>query len=444
VLLAGGCGVAPEPLTAEDAAANVAGREASISEATKAISLSGLQPLFREPPDADPNKPDRAAIWHACAWAYATGPAVARRRYLAARAAAGSTGLPGPIGLSADSLSFEDIERETTVRLTFDLLGLLGLGRSAAAERLANAEVRRAYAGLEQAAWAARFAVDTARVRVAASRARIATLETLLGEVDADIRRVEILDARGWLPPGQTAGARAMAKQVHARIAVERAELAHRLSDLSQASGLPPDSGLLAGVSTATFDDFEPLREARPLPGAVALSSERPGLRARRLDYALAEARLQRAAAEAWPEIRLGPRLRAQPNETLVGGVLDLSLPWPGSVTGSVQARQHERELARELFENALVEALADARALRDALQQAQVMLRRHGPKIEARTRAAWTAVRARFSVDARALPMWTDRLERRIGGSLAAVDARERAIVALLAYAEAIGPEAR
>ena len=36
---------------------------------------------------------------------------------------------------------------------------------------------------------------------------------------------------------------------------------------------------------------------------------------------------------------------------------------------------------------------------------------------------------------------MWTDRLERRIAGVVAALDAREQAILARLAYEEATGP---
>ena len=439
-----GCTVTPKPLTPVAVASEVEDRATTIGETLQALDSSGFAPLFSEPPETDAMHADAGTTWHAFAWAYSRETVTARRRLLAARARVNSTGLPGPIGLGAETLEFDDVERQTQARMTFDLLGLVGLGRSAAAEHLATAEERYAYGELEQAVWSSRFAVDRARVRVAAAAVRVAVLEDLVGEVDADTKRFDLLDDRGWLPPDQVAAARAMADRLRRRAASARAEAAESLDALAKAAGLPLRSEILADITANTLEGFAPLAAVEPVPEAAELLRRQPELRVKRLEYAVAEARLRRVAAEAWPDLRIGPRLRLDANSSLVGGVLDLSLPWPGSVTGLVDAAQQERELARELLEDSLVSVLATATSRRVAFTQAQEILRRYGPTIETGTASAWRAARARFAVDPGALMTWTDRLERRIQGCVAALDAQEQAILAELNYRDVIGARTR
>ena len=441
-LLLAGCSAPAAPIDQDELVQKVQTREASLQQTVQALQLSGLEPLFGRRPTGSEKDLDDPGFWHACAWAYAPGPIAARRDYYSARAARRSAGAPGPIGVGTETLDWGDPGRDTQVRLTFDLLGILGLGRSGAVADLAVATERQALGRLEQAVWSARFDVDRARVSVAASRMRLAILETLSQEVAKATTRIDILDERGWIPSDRAAAARAMTERLHRRQARTETVLAEDLARLSKAAGLPPSSDSLTELTSATLAHYEPLSELPPLPTATALLDRHPLLRARQLDYALAEARIQRAAAEAWPDIRIGPRLRFLPSDTLTGGILDVALPWPGSVQGYVDAAVQERTKAGELLENALVAQLADAKSRRRALREALRTARLQGPAIEAGTGEAWKAAQARFAADPASLPMWTDRLERRIAGVVAAIDAREQVILALLCYQEACGPD--
>lgn len=436
-----GCAVPTAPLAPEDLVRAVKERESSLAEAVQAIELTGLKPLFTAASSASNDDPEDSPFWQSSAWAYARGPVTARRRFLAAKASRGSAGQPKNVSLRAESVDFDDMDKDAQLRLTFDILGLLGLGKSAAAQSLALAQERRAYGELERAVWAARFAVDRARVRVSASFTRLELLASLLEEVHSDVKRVDLLAELGWIPTDEVAVAKAMAKRLERLRTKEQAQYAQWLAELAETSGLAPQAKALTRVTGETLRRFAPLLTPSPIPTTLKLLEQHPTLRERRLDYALAEARLQSAAAEAWPDIRLGPRLRIMPGTELLGGILDLSIPWPGSVSGHVAAAEQERELARELLEDAIVRVLARAKSSLTEFRKAKETLASHGPQIETWTRSAWIAARARFSIDAKNLPLWSDRLERRIVGVVAALDAREQAILALLRYQEVIGP---
>lgn len=438
--LAGSGCASPAPLDPPELARAVAARATDPATLSRALDLAGLLPLDLEMPRPSDDDPDGASFWHARAWAWAREPATARHRYLALLEARDAAGQPGPLRLGAEALDLAGAGWQADVRQTFDLLGVLGLGRSAAAWRLADARARRALGEVEQALWRARFAVDRARVRVAAARARRATLGPLLAEVGTGNRRIAILAQRGWIPEGPVHTARAMTERLRRRLTIESAVLADALAQLSAAAGVPPGTAALAQVSPATLDRFAPAAPLVPAPSATELLTTHPDLRVRLLEYAVAEARVRRAAAEAWPEIGLGPRLRIEP-DVLLGGVLGISLPWPGTVASRVRQALAQRDAERVRAEDALVRAQAAVARTRARLLAARRTLEEHGPAIESGTRSAWRAARARFGVDAGTLPAWNDSLERRIDGAVAAIDAREQAILALIDYLEAVGP---
>jgi outer membrane protein TolC len=352
----------------------------------------------------------------------------------------GGAGLPTPLVAGAETMELDEPGREWQLRAVFDLLGILGLGRSAAASALAESRVRGALADVERTLWSGRFAVDRARVRVVAAHQRVAVLAELEREATAEHRRIDILESHGWLPAGQIATARALTERLRNLLTQTRAMVAEERLELTSAAGLPTAAPQLVQVANAplTFADPNPAPDLQPEPRT--LLTRHPRLRALVLDYAIAEARLQAAAAQAWPYVGIGPRLTVQP-DSLLGGILEISLPWPGTVSAAVHTALAEREAARERVEDGLLQQQTRVVEHRQrwlaAWQAAQV----HGPQTEQRSRAAWRAARARFAVDATALMAWSDTFERRIESCTAAVDAAANALLAQLDYQEARGP---
>jgi len=410
----------------------------------RALELAEVEPLALKRPDPSLEDPDGPDYWRACALAWAAEPVTARRELLAARALRGGAGLPNPIGGEVEVLDLGEPDRQSQLQATFDLLGILGLGRGAASRELAGARERRALAEVELAAWRALHRVDRARLSVAAGRARERALAELRAEVRLDERRIDVLEEHGWLPAGGLEAARAMIARLDLKRTSEGVAQAGRLAELARASGLPPTADMLARLSEATLDRFDAAGMTTAESGARSLLGLHPDLRARRLDYAVAEARVRRAAAERWPDLAAGPRLSFAPDQTLVGGALQIAPPWPGSTEGEIGAALERRELARELLEDALAGALAEIARRRDQLALAGEGGVEEGRRLESGTRAAWRAARAGFSVEAGKLPQWTDGLERRIAGVAAAIDAREGAALALVRYREAVGPQVR
>ena len=99
-----------------------------------ALELVDVGPLDVEKPTA-PTAIDapRDEFWHASAYAYNPEVRAARRKRLADRARASSAGAPGPIMTEIEPLDLSGANEATDVNLTFDLLGLLGIGPSARA-----------------------------------------------------------------------------------------------------------------------------------------------------------------------------------------------------------------------------------------------------------------------------------------------------------------------
>src|SRR5688572_30751101 len=78
---------AERPLAPRDVAASIELRRDTPDELARALELAGLAPLSVEPPSAaDLADPERAAFWHAAAWAWSPEARAARRTLAAARA----------------------------------------------------------------------------------------------------------------------------------------------------------------------------------------------------------------------------------------------------------------------------------------------------------------------------------------------------------------------
>ncbi|MCA8969116.1 MAG: TolC family protein [Planctomycetes bacterium] len=433
----------------------------------------------------------RVEFWRASAHAWSIGVRRAVVAWNQSHANRDGAGLPGDIGLGAEVDDVEDLDASLVLRASFDILRLLGLGPAHAARELANAQARAAFGELDRAVWASRFDVERARVRLAASRARIAARSQLVDEFEDDATRLQVYEAHEWIPAGPAAAGRALMSRARQDLNNERVLEASLTEALASRAGLLASDAALGHVAPETLDEYSlsksairvrhattneqntwartpatnppheetlpdtetnaPARPARretgrkeagPVDRSKDLLGGHPYLRAAMLDYAVAEARVRRAASDAWPGIRIGPKQRLEPQD-LLGGFLELTLPWPGRVDAATRVALASRRDARVVVEERLRELMSriDTSAARFARARDAVL---NATALEAASRSAWTAAQAVWSVEASAMGMFNDALERRLGGVVAVINARETAVLALLDHEEAIGDAPR
>jgi len=443
-LLSLGACRAPEsaPLEAAELTRAVSRRDASPAELGAALELAGLRPLALPPPtDAARLDPQRAEFWHACAWAWSPGTRAARRRVEAARARAGSAGLPGPIGGVLEVRDLDQPDANSRLMLTFDLIGLLGLGPAGAARALADAETRASLSGLEEAVWAARFEVDAARVRLAAVRAAGAGLDALAREADGEAHRIEILERNGRLSAGALASARLALQRLAERRGRVALEEARAREGLALAAGLAPGAPALDVPGGETLEAWSADRSPAAEPTAVELLERVPRLRGLLLDYAIAEARLRAAAARRWPSLALGPHLFWGEPDFLLGAVVGSGLPWPGSLEGEIAAAHVEREAARERVEDGLLAVQAGLGAALDRETAARSLLEQGARPAAGESARLWTAARARFAVEPEQLTFWAHALSERAQALHGLELARAERALAALEVERATGP---
>ncbi len=434
---------APDPAPLDDRAlvAAVTERAATPTDLRNALEIAGTTSLALPRPDA-PTAVDRddPVFWTACAYAYDPATRQARRRLQAAIASARSAGAPGAVGVDAEHAQNAG-ERDTEVALTFDLLGLLGLGRSAAEENLANAEVRNALGVLEDAVWRARFNVARARLRLGAARARVAAFEELLADAAGERERIEILQRNGRLALADTQWARAVLHHAEGLVFQAHASAADAQAELAKASGLASEHPAIAAVSARALPSNFDVDALDQVPTRERLLASLPRLRMRRLEYAVTEAMLRREAAETWPQLRIGPKLMLQPDMTLPGGVVGLELPWPGSAQGRIAAAVETRSAAREALEDEFLAATADVTQARQRFV-ARVDDVEHHLALADATSIALRAGRARFRADAAMLESWVMAIDRRIDAQMKVLESEEAAALARIDFDEAVGPK--
>lgn len=447
ILLSLGSCQAPEaaPLATASLLSAVSQRDASPAELGAALELAGLQPFALAPPtDEALRDPQRAEFWHACAWAWSPATRAARRQFQAVQARATSAGQPGPIQSSFETRELDDLGANTRLMLTFDLLGMLGLGSTAAARALASTETRAALNELEQATWTAQFEVDAARVRLAAARAARAQLDALHAEVAQEHVRIEILERNGRIARGALASARLAIGKLEQRREQLALDEARARAGLALAAGLAPDASALDVPGPSTLDvwisDLNDGFDVTEQPGSDLLERV-PELRGLLLDYAIAEARLRETASRRWPSLSFGPHLLWSDPDFLLGAVLSSGLPWPGSLDGEIEAASLQREAARERVEDGLLAAQTDRQAARARHTAAQRLLAEGArPAADASARL-WQAARARFAVDPGGLEAWAHALNERAQAVHGLELARAEAALTVLDVVRSDGP---
>jgi outer membrane protein TolC len=437
------------PLCDADVAASVAGRAATVADLETALALADLGPLgFYGAPQFNFADPENLNFWTNCAWLYEPGVRQARRKVELKRALARGAGTVPSIGLGADHVRNRG-DYETEAMATIDLLALLGLGPAQAARELARIEVCEALADLEAAVWAANYRWQRAYSRLAAALERKDLIAAIFKEADEDSARIKTLEEGGRGAPAEFAWARAgVARVEEARLkSVIEAELAQE--ELSVATGLPPGQPALARAVEVVAREkvsryVEPSMHEPWSHDAVTdpamLLAHLPRLRAAKLRYAIAEAKVRSAAADSWPGIEIGPKLTIVPDDVLTGGIVDLTIPLPAAARSRVCAALVERSAARDAVEDELVAALARHHSLlarKRALSEVRY-------KVRARRDAAvemWQAARARFRSDESALSGWVLSLEMRLEAALDAIATAESMAILDADLGEASGP---
>ena len=396
---------------------------------------------IRRPDVTERQNPANDAFWEACALAWNPRVRATRNEVLALREDLRSAGAPAPIGLRAVDHQFggEDTLVETVA--TFDLIGLLGLGPSEAARELQGAQVVRALAMHEEALWAARIEVERARVQLSATRARLERLSGLEAEAKEDEVRISVLARSGREAPASVEASVARIAVLERQRSVQGAALAAARRRLEFAAGLPAGHEAPDFVTAVHLQQFIERDLAGPLLESTYLDTH-PVLRRVRFDFGVAEANIRAIAAEAWPGLGLGPHLSFGPSSN-IGGVLQLSMPWPSAWRGRLAGAERRREGARQAFEDAWIDL--DQRAVAAARAHDLARDRALGSTLEVdqATQRLWTAMRARYRNAEAPLLNWVDALEVRTNALMLVVDDAEAAALAWLDVLEARGPGA-
>ncbi len=396
---------------------------------------------IRRPDPEERLDPSTDAFWQACALAWNPRVRETRNEVLALREALRSAGAPGPVRIRAVDHEFGGDDTLAERVATFDLIGLLGLGPSEAARELANAQVVRALALHEEALWAARIEVERARIGLSAVRARLERLNGLESEINEDRVRIGILARRGREAPASVDGAAARVEVLERQRSLQHAALAAARRRLEAAAGLPSGHGAPDHVQATYLQGFV---QADLPPGAdpaVAVETH-PVLRRARFDFAVAEGEVRSVAAEAWPGIQLGPHLSFGPDSNL-GGVLQLSLPWPSAWRGRLAAAERRREAARQSFEDAWLDLDQRATAGVKAFELARERVLGATLAVDDATQGSWSAARARYRNGEAPLMQWIDALEIRTQALNLIVDDAEALALAWIDVLDARGPAA-
>jgi len=436
---------APARLSISDAEiVNAAQARQSVDDVAHALELADIGALALPIPTAPSElRPDQAEFWQACAFAWNPQLRQARRKLLALRAASGSAGRPGPIMGQGMMREFEQPDAELEFQAMVDVIGLLGVGPASAARELAREQVRASLAELEDRVWTLSFDVDRARVRLASAKALEAALAALLSEVGPDATRIEILARRGWIGRGMTEGANAALHMIEHRQAMARTEVAQRRAELADLCGLDASHPALDGLDGGAIDRFRPDEIEWREPSAEQLLASLPRLRSAKLELAVAEAELQREARERWPMLRVGPRALVMPNDTILGGMFGIDIPFPGALDGRIEAAKERRDAAYEALEDALVAAQNELRRTREVYDESLALRDEHAPIRDAAIARMLVSAQATFQVDPEALERWSLAVGERVESLTALTRARADLVLAWLDAEQARGVRA-
>ncbi len=394
-----GCALPPsEPLDTGVLLANLERRDDDPRVALTALDRLGWVPVFARP-DTRPAPRGSIEWWRERSVAFHPDVRLARRDLEATMALARGASAPEPIELNLEVANLQ-AGTENDLMATFDLLGLLGLGRSAKAALLAKAEVRAKHAILEEVTWRAIRAVARTLGETEAATERELGLARLLEELRPLMSRARAAASRGWLSKGAMARAEALINEIEGERAMASVDLARRRATLATEAGLPPGETDVFPIARTALTRTDQTAVVPDIPSTIELLGRMPLLRRLSLEYAVADANVAAVAAENFPNLAIGPRLIIDPMSTLGGLVAESSLPWPTSVDSQVDAAIARRAQAREALEDAVLRAAHNLKARHHATRilhdQVHVNLRARRESVD----AWWSAATGAFEAD--------------------------------------------
>lgn len=415
---------------------------ATVEDVALALELADLGPLSVPVPRAPAElRPDMDEFWHAAAYAWNPELRAMRRRVRAAQAELDSAGKPQPIQGQAMTLDASDPQAELEFQAMVDILGLLGVGPADAAKKLASASARAELAALEARVWSLRFDVDRARVELAAAKSLETALAALHSECSEVLPRIEILAQRGWIGRGMTEGALSALHMLEHHQSLARLEVIRARNDLATLCGLDPAHPAFDGAQSGVIDRFRVEDVELRTPSDAELLAHLPQLRAAKLELAVAEAELVRMARERWPMIGVGPRAMLRPDEQLFGGMIGLSVPFPGALEGAIAAQRERRDASYEALESALVTARSQLDRNTRMFAESVELALEHAPLTDTSMARMLTASQAEFLANPERLERWSFSVGERLDSLMALVRARAELVRAWLDCEEACGP---
>ncbi len=398
----------------------------SLAERSSPESLEAALALVEPPlgllPDhyaPDRASPEQSGYWHVRALAWSPRVRSALSTLTAATAEAKSAGAPNPLAIQVVDHELGGDDKLIEGIGVFDLVGLLGLGPSGAERERAVAEAQLAGMQLQRAAFEATVAVERARVRVIAAKARHRCFTDLEVEAQRDLERVVILERNGRLSSADARLARAEVARIERRTSLSSVSLGAARRDLAAAAGSVPDvetAGLAGDILAVGAGGLSELSDAPSAPSSLSteeLVAQHPSLWEARAVFTVREAEVREAAALAWPGVGLGPHL-GYLDSARIGAVLRLAVPFPSSWRGKLEAAVERRDRSIEAFEEMLQSLLVQEA---EALARIEELTARSAKEVGATERAMvpaqehWTAARAVFRLGRGPLSGWTKAL---------------------------------
>lgn len=440
-ILVAACAAPPDPSGPPEAVVDaLPGRNVSPRVALAALESADLVPLFARSKGPEPSR-DSTAWWRERAVVWNPEVRRMRRDYLVATAAARAAGSPDDVGLTLETKNVPGDGTEYDVMTTFDILGIVGVGRSAAATTFARAEVRAAWAALEEATWRAVREVERTTHELEIAVARELRLAALFDDCRATVARARGAAEKGWLAPSLMNRTDALMEEIANERAMAQVAVAERRARLAVAAGLPPNETDTATVDPPSWTPEEQPERLPPLPTPTEMLARIPKLRRLLAEYHVADAAVGAAAAAATPTLMAGPRLVLDPMSTLAGLVVETAVPWPGRVSADLDAAVESRLRAREALEDALLDAHHDARARRRMTEVLHTQVNASLPKREQAVDLWFIAAVGAFEADLGRLEDALMAVEARMKLIATAADLRLELAHAHSALDQAFGP---
>ncbi len=317
------------------------------------------------------------------------------------------------IDLDSGLLTSRDGEHRASVELGFDLVRLLGVGRARATEITAHADALLAAAELRRERFLATIRVRRALLLIEAFEELDVALVEYATELRPALARTRQLARMGWLGEADASEAITVASAIERERAVAIRQVDDLRDEVAVETGFvcDPAEGLVA-----------------PRPPRLEPEGVHPEIAVRITELGVAEARLRLAAAERWPELRMGPSAEFDVDATFLGSILSLRIEDWRRVDSAIRSRTIERDAIRTKLDQTIGEI--DRKRGLDALRLERALLAQDAATTgcQASSRAE-VAARSRYFADPGRASDWL-RMASECVKALVERNSSERAVI--------------